>query len=188
MHEVREAYPDWDIYSLFFDYGQPNVKEEKACAEKIAEKVEATFYEIKLPEFYWTRSDFYSNNIEYAKDYCVEMRNMVFLSYALSLAEAIQASEVSCAILECHRSSYYDTSRDFIEKMEEIYADKGVVLNAPFLYKDKSDLFYTVVKFNITEEDYFSCNSPNVSPEGNLIPCGKCGDCRALREIMKFRY
>lgn len=179
MHEVREAYPDWDIYSLFFDYGQPNVKEEKACAEKIAEKVEATFYEIKLPEFYWTKSTFYSGKETTSEDNYLEMRNLVFFSYAISVAESLEAEKIFAAVLKSF--GYTDTSTEFLVYIRNIANMKGIDFITPFSDLVKVDLLSTVQHFKITPEDVFTCNYP---VQGKA--CGKCTDCRVVQEIFNM--
>lgn len=179
MHEVREAYPDWDIYSLFFDYGQPNVKEERACAEKVAEKLEAIFYEIKLPEFYWTRSTFYSGKETTSEDNYLEMRNLVFFSYAISLSESLEAEKIFAAVLKSF--GYTDTSTEFLVYIRNLASMKGIDFRTPFSEMEKLDLLQTVQHFKIQPEDVFTCNYPN-----NGKPCGECVDCKVVQEIFRM--
>lgn len=177
MYEVREAFPDWKIYSLFFDYGQPNLNEEKSCAERVAKKVGAEFYVFKLPKFY-TRGTFYSGVSTTAEDNCLEMRNMVFFSYAISFAEFLKAEKIFAAILQS--CGYIDTSTEFLVYIKNIARMKDIEFLTPFSEMTKYDLIRTVQHFKITSGDVFTCNYP---VQGK--PCKECPDCKVVEEIFE---
>lgn len=174
---VRDWNNDLEIETLFFDYGQKSVKMERKCAIKVSEKIGAHFNEIKLPKFTWTKSAFYNEGYNTFEGEYLEMRNMVFLSYALSLCESISATKLYWAALRCH--GYYDVSVKFLAKIGSIARDKGVDLCTPFCDYDKENLAGLAYYFNITERDFHTCDNP---VEGK--PCGECPDCRILKGIM----
>lgn len=179
MNLVREMYPGYEIHSLFFEYGQ--YSNEVEYAKRVAEKIGAIFKEISLPIFDWTKNDFYMFDIKQGKNEYIEMRNLVFLSYALSYAEAIGSKCIACAI-SIGSDRYYDTSKKFLDDFETISKSKGVSLWTPYSGKDKLDMFYDVVKFSVKIGDFYSCNSPN----GDGSPCGKCDKCTEVKELYDF--
>ena len=168
------------IHTLFFDYGQKSCKMERECAIKVSEKIRAEFKEIKLPKFEWTKSDFYSPEYSGEDKEYLEMRNLVFISYALSYAESIGAKKIYMALLK-HIVPYFDGSKHFIKTLNELVKEKGIKISAPFLKFYKYGLVDLISAYGITEDDFFTCDNPV-----NSKPCGKCPDCVDLKEIFKI--
>lgn len=174
LHFVRDNYPDAEIYSLHFSYGQRSEKEELKWSEYNAEKVGAKIKNINLPMFSWTTSNFYNVGYEYETQY-LEWRNLIFLSYALSYASSIGATKIFCAFLKSY--GYKDTSKDFIHTMNLI--DKDIEIIAPFFdVESKEDLTAMAFSYGIKPNTFNSCD---VLYQGE--PCGKCPDCKALEYI-----
>ena len=108
--DLYNSTEDTEIHSLYFNYGQPNQSIDSMYAKENAEKIGAVHHEVTLPAIEWTKNSFYDGSInEYSGQY-LEMRNLIFLSYAASLAESIGATEIYCAILKGH--GYSDTSEE----------------------------------------------------------------------------
>ena len=82
LHHIRDLHPDDSISTLFFNYGQKSLEMERRCAKKVSDKLGCTFIEIDIPRFYWSNSEFYSQGFSGDKEY-LEMRNLIFFSYAL---------------------------------------------------------------------------------------------------------
>lgn len=183
MNFVREKFPSNEIHSLFFNYGQRNLKKEKEMAIKVAKKVNAVFYEIFLPPFSWTKGTFYKE-VAYTSnmDNYIEMRNLVFFSYAISYAESIKAKGIYAAVLKS--LGYTDTCLKFLYKVQEIAKLKDIDFNFPFSEYFKEDLYRLVLKYKITPQDFFSCNFPD--KENNS--CGECPDCVTLKYIYSSLY
>lgn len=175
LNIVRLNNPDSEIHTLFFDYGQKTSSQERACAKKVSEKLDCVFHEVKLPKFDWTTSEFYSPEYSGDKEY-LEMRNLVFISYALSFCESLGCEYLYMATLKS--LGYYDTSEAFLSKIKDIAKDKGIALETPFSSLSKEELFLSAFRSSIRREDVFSCDNPV-----NGKPCGKCPDCLALEEI-----
>ena len=104
---------DVEIISLFFNYGQRNLELERECSRKFADKNKLKHYEINV-SIPWTKSSMCNNNdtgdkfVEY-----VELRNVIFLSYAMSLAESVGADEIYSALIA--DGTYADTTEKFVE-------------------------------------------------------------------------
>ena len=175
-HEVAFQNPDSEIINLFFDYGQLSCEAERKCAFKCAEKLNQMVYEITLPNFDW--GDSVLTGGDNPSQY-IPLRNLIFLSYALSYAQGIGATKVYCAFTNPLDEYYQDTSPIFVEKMNELSALFNIKIEAPFIHETKGYILKSLARqYGIYPEDVHSCNYGNE-------PCGKCPDCLALEEIFK---
>ena len=176
LNIVRENNPDAEIHTLFFDYGQKNVCQERACAQKVSEKLSCKYHGVILPKFDWTKSSFYSPEFSGDAEY-LEMRNLVFISYALSFCESLGCDTLYMATLKSR--GYYDTSEQFLSKVRGIAKDKGITLETPFSTIEKGELCLSAFRSSIQRDDFFSCDNP---VDGK--PCGTCPDCLTLEDIL----
>ena len=173
-HEVSFLNPDALIYDLFFNYGQLNYESEKRCSNKCASKLNHKWKEIILPPFSWSDSVLSggSNESQY-----IPLRNLVFISYALSFAQSIGANKVYCAFIDPQGAYYDDTSPIFLEKINVLSDTFGIKVEAPFIQYTKDGLLKSLVRaYGITKDDVHSCNFGNE-------PCGECTDCKAINSI-----
>ena len=177
VNSLRGSQPDCDLNLLFFDFGQRNVESELKCTQKVAGKVNGNLYCITLPKFSWSSGEFYAENFNADKEY-LEMRNLIFLSYAISFAESKGIKKVYLATLKS--LGYYDTSETFLRKIGSIASDKGIEIIAPFSDCTKYDLAPLAFHYDIGISDFFTCNHPIGGK-----PCGKCPDCLIVKDIMK---
>lgn len=171
------------VYSLFFNYGQRSLKWERECAQKTCCKLGVNHAEITIPEFWWTKSNFYKKGYDGAQTQYLEMRNLVFLSYAASFAQSRGADTIYMALLYPYWD-YPDCSKSFVRRMNEVLSPIGVRIKAPFIKYDKTELEKYALKYNIRREDFHSCDNPD--SEGN--PCGKCLDCIDIDNIYGRKY
>lgn len=178
LHTIRERFENEDIKVMFFNYGQKNLEAERECTFDITAKLNLGMIEIKLPRFFWTKGDFYSEEFSGDKEY-LEMRNMIFLSYALSYCEGNDIDTVYMATLKS--LGYYDTSVEFLDNIRNIYKAKGIELLTPFSEYVKEELDLLAFKYSIKPGDFFSCDNPTK----DLKPCGECPDCITLSHIME---
>lgn len=186
LHELKR-FKEEEIVSLFFDYGQLNIKQELESAKKVANKLNIEFKVIKLSKFEWCNDSpifNYTENKE-VKQY-IPMRNLIFLSYALSFAEKEGIKEIYVAFINAgNEQPFKDTSKDFLENLNKIASTIGIEIKAPFKEKTKFDLGVISKDYPyIVEGNYFSCNLPKENGE----PCGKCGDCLILNRIKEDLY
>lgn len=166
-----------EIHTLFFNYGQKSVNLERACVLKACDELDCIFHEILLPRFHWTAGEFYSEKFSGSGEY-LEMRNLIFISYALSLCESLGIDHLCMAILKSY--GYYDTSYKFLSKVRSIAFDKGIHFDTPFSLFEKEDLMSLAFRRALRSDDFHSCDNPVDNK-----PCGECPDCQALKEIFK---
>lgn len=162
-----------ELHSMFFNYGQRNLELEGKCALEVSKKVGAKHIDVVLPKFNWSKSSVLEENGD--NEY-IEMRNLIFISYAVSYAQANGINKIALAYLE--NGSFADTKPEFIDNMNTMLQDIGIELITPFASYSKLEVGYIANFLNIKKGDYFSCNTPI-----NNEPCGVCGDCLNLKFI-----
>lgn len=188
MHFLRDLfeldkYSGDEIYTLFFDYGQRNAVQERACSQKVSEKVGVKEWkELKLPPFDWTKFGFYSPTCSRggSSNYYLEYRNLVFLSYAFSYAQSISAEEIYTGFLRSFDGDYPDANEYFLSVLNQL--DSNIKVVAPFIHMTKPSIIPLAKSYDLTSDDFFSCGYPD--EQGN--PCGKCMDCANTSEILKL--
>lgn len=162
-----------EVHSMFFDYGQRNLELEKECAIKVSNKVGAIHTTVMLPKFNWSKSSVLDT--EGTNEY-IEMRNLIFISYAVSYAQANGIKKIALAYL--YNGSYADTSPLFVENVNQMLQPLEMELLTPFSDYTKAEVGFIANFLHIKKGDYFSCNTPN-----NNKPCGICNDCLNLKII-----
>lgn len=169
--------PDCEIHSLYFSYGQLNDEIGASIALENANKLGVTHHQLIIPPISWSKGNFYKEDTnEYVTQY-LEMRNLIFLSYAISMAESLNADVITMALLKSH--GYVDTSPEFIELMKEICKLIGVDFQTPYSGCDKYDIYGIAKTLKVGPKfKFISCDTPD--EKGN--PCGKCLDCESIAE------
>ncbi len=170
----------YEVDCLFFDYMQRNYKEELWSVAYWIEKFRTKFVSIHLPEFTWSKSTLYIENGNF-DDY-LEMRNLIFLSYAISYAESQGIPTVFLGIINV--GDYLkDTSPRFIYAMDFLaYSLLDISVEAPFIHMQKEEVaefcLENALPLKEILENTFSCNNAI----GKKI-CGECMDCKKRKEI-----
>ena len=181
LNSVVEAYSEDEIINLFFNYGQLSLEQERACARKNSEKLGCQFFEIELPKMDWTQNNFYNKNFDGTPSQYLEMRNLIFISYALSYCESIKAKSIYMAILKSHHG-YKDTSPQFFKKVNQLSERiLGVTVHTPFATLEKCDLTSSAFIYQIGKDDFHTCDTPKENGE----PCEECDDCKLIAQIFE---
>ncbi|MDP8253617.1 MAG: 7-cyano-7-deazaguanine synthase QueC [Candidatus Kaelpia aquatica] len=176
----------YEIKALIFDYGQRD-KREIDLAKSIAQAA-GVEYEIINLDFSWGGSALLDKDIELPQGDLerediplsyVPSRNIVFLSIALSYAEAKLFDEIFIGANAVDYSGYPDCRPDFMEAFQRV-ADCGtksgiegrpIKISAPLLKLKKSEIIKLGnslgVPFDLTSSCY----------EGDSEPCMKCDSC-----------
>ena len=177
------------IFGLSFDYGQRH-KKELNSALKIADHFKIEKLKIvKLDLSLWGGSSLTDpqkeipiNGIQKNKipNTYVPGRNTIFISVALSYAEAIDADFIGLGVNALDYSGYPDCRPDYIKKFQElaVLANKRgrennpIKLWTPLIDLNKEKIFQLAFENNVPLDKTWSCYS------GNTKPCGKCDSCR----------
>jgi 7-cyano-7-deazaguanine synthase len=180
---------NFELHALSFDYGQRHSRELDA-AKAIAKKAGAKEHQVvtlKLDK--WGGSSLTDSAIELEDGDVnrddipvtyVPARNMVFLSVAASLAEAIGAQDIFIGVSEVDYSGYVDCRKEFIDSMEKAInmgtvmgAEKNqpIKIHAPFVDKTKAQEIQLGEELGVDFGLTWSCY------RGGEKPCGTCDSC-----------
>jgi 7-cyano-7-deazaguanine synthase len=177
----------YDAHCLIFDYGQRHRKEIKQ-AKEIARAAGCDYRLVKivLP---WQGSALLDKKIplpthrdivpdEIPATY-VPARNIIFLSFAASYAEAIAGRAIFIGANAVDYSGYPDCRPEFLASYEEMLRRglktgverKPVKVVAPLIAKTKADIIRLAVRLNVPLALTWSCY------RGGQRPCGVCDSC-----------
>ncbi|MDD5634140.1 MAG: 7-cyano-7-deazaguanine synthase QueC [Candidatus Omnitrophica bacterium] len=177
----------YEPYALIFDYGQ-KARKEIRCAQRITEAAgcKACVLKISMP---WKGSALLDKkkaipkiNINRAKsipDTYVPARNIIFLSFAVSFAEAIGAGAVFIGAHQMDFSNYPDCRGEFFENFQRTirkgtkYGAEGhpVKIITPILNKTKREIVEIGDRLGVPFKKTWSCY------KGGSRPCGVCESC-----------
>lgn len=172
----------YKTYCLIFDYGQRH-KKEIFFAKRLARFVYSEYFVLKigLP---WKGSALLDRHIEVPEKRrvgsipvtYVPARNTIFLSFALSFAEAIGAKAIFIGANARDFSGYPDCRPPYFEKFNELLKKatkaKGIRIETPLLYKTKKEIVKIGEKLRVPFRLTWSCY------KGGRKPCGRCDACR----------
>jgi 7-cyano-7-deazaguanine synthase len=156
---------DFDIDSVFIDYGQKAKIQEYKAAKLIADFYNVNLRIIKL------KSDKKMKTGE------ILGRN-AFLIFTALLNFERNKGIISLGLHD--GTPYYDCSKLFFEQAQIIissYSQGMIQLNCPFLNFNKKEIYDYCLLEKAPLELCYSCES------GNKKPCGKCSTCKDLKII-----
>jgi len=174
-------------YCLIFEYGQRHRKEIYK-AKRIAKQAKChhQLMNITLP---WQGSSLLDKKmrlprqkeIDFGKipSTYVPARNIIFLSFAASYAEAIGAKAVFIGANAIDYSGYPDCRPEFFKAYQSMLAKglktgvqgKTIKIHTPLVQKTKAQIIRMGMKLNVPYNLTWSCY------QGDKKPCGKCDSC-----------
>jgi len=177
----------YEIIPISFDYGQRHSR-ELACSREVADFYQVRKHvvietnmraiggsaltdEIEVPEGNEQRSDI---PVTY-----VPARNLIFLSYALGLAEVENAEKIYIGVNAMDYSGYPDCRAEFIARFQHVadYATKAgvenqrIVVETPLQYLSKGEIVSLGMKNGAPLHLTTSCY------RGGEVACGVCDSC-----------
>ena len=175
-------------HCVIFDYGQRHRREIKS-AITLAKQAKATYslVRINLP---WKGSALLDKKIGLPKNKSlsrsgipstyVPARNIIFLSFAASCAEAMGAKEIFIGANAIDYSGYPDCRPRFIKSYQSMLAQglktgvehKKINVSTPLIHMTKAQIVKLAVKLKVPLGLTWSCYS------GGAKPCGVCDSCR----------
>jgi 7-cyano-7-deazaguanine synthase len=184
----------FEVHALSFAYGQRHQVELEA-AKRVARMLGAASHRIanidlgvfggsaltdKALDVPKDRSDFdLSHGVPITY---VPARNTVFLSYALSLAEVLGASDIFIGVNALDYSGYPDCRREFIEAYETMAnlatkagsEGKRLTIHAPLIDLTKAEIITLGNSLGVDYAATISC----YDPDENGHACGHCDSCQ----------
>lgn len=104
----------------------------------------------------------------------VPNRNMIFLALAVAYAESLGVTDVYYGAQKHDLYSYWDTSPQFLDKLNEVYAlnrKAPIRIRAPFVQYSKADVLRIGLELDVDYGKTWSCYA------GQDEACGKCPTC-----------
>ena len=178
----------YECHCLIFDYGQKHKKEiiqAKAVARKAGCKIFCV--KIGLP---WKGSALLDNKISVPRGRALDAkgipvtyvpgRNIIFLSFAASYAEAIGVKTIFIGANAVDYSGYPDCRPEFIRYFQSMLArglktsveGKNIQVETPLIHLSKARIVQLAVKLKVPLHLTWSCYN------GGSKPCGVCDSCR----------
>jgi len=186
-------------YCLIFDYGQRHRREIQS-AKAIAQGAKCPFEIVKI-SLPWKGSALVDRSINiplvtrsslgFARDRqghrvtsdipvtYVPGRNIIFLSFALSFAEAINAKAIFIGAHAQDYSGYPDCRPEFYRAFSRVISTgtkagvekKNIEIKTPLIHKTKSQIVKLGIRLGVPFELTWSCY------KGGQRPCGECDSC-----------
>lgn len=178
-------------YCLIFDYGQRHRREIES-AKRIAQSANCPCETLKI-NLPWKGSSLLDNKLKIPQGHeprakrlnvipstYVPARNIIFLSFALSFAEAIKAEAIFIGANALDYSGYPDCRPKFYDDFTKIIKSgtktgverRPIRIITPLISKTKAKIIELGVKLGVPYELTWSCY------RGARYPCGKCDSCR----------
>ena len=183
----------YQVFPLSFSYGQRH-KKELQCARKLS-RINSLDLKVIRIEFPWKGSSLLNNALPLPEmdrrdadspipSTYVPARNLIFLSFALSYAEAIDASTIligaNCIDFsgypDCRPQFYRLANRLFVIGTKAGVEGKPVKIVAPLLYLKKSEIVLLGKRLGVPYQFTWSCYA------GGRKPCGKCDSCQIRKK------
>jgi len=178
-------------FCLIFDYGQRHRKEINA-AKKIAQRARCKWQIIKI-SLPWKGSALLDKDIKIPKranrltgkqvnvipTTYVPARNIIFLSFALSYAEAIGSKSIFIGANALDFSGYPDCRPEFYRAFNRVVVtgtkagvqQRGIKIKTPLINKSKAEIVRLGWKLGVPFALTWSCY------RGGRRPCGLCESC-----------
>ncbi|GJQ15875.1 hypothetical protein GpartN1_g7666.t1 [Galdieria partita] len=194
---VRDGF---EVYALSFDYGQRH-RQELLCARRIAECFRCREHRIAQIDLrVFGGSALTNSDLAVPKDRqdrasvipvtYVPARNTIFLSYALSYAEVIGASDIFIGANAVDYSGYPDCRPLYFQIFEQLASvgtkagvEQGIKykIHTPLLHLSKAEIIQLGIRLGVDYGMTHSCYDPG--EEGK--PCGRCDACCIRQEAFK---
>ena len=185
---------NYQVHCLIFDYGQRHRREIRS-ARKVARSAHcpSTVIKISLP---WKGSSLLDKKkilpqerkvFKGIPSTYVPARNTIFLSFALSYAEAIGASRIFIGANAVDFSGYPDCRPKFYEAFNKLarlatkcgIEHKAIKIETPLIGLKKYEIIKLGLRWGVPYQLTWSCY------KGDNNPCGRCDSCLIRKKGFK---
>lgn len=176
-----------NVIALSFSYGQKHSKELLSARKIVESYSNVEHVVVEFDAALWGGSSLTDGSLNIPLSVSkgipptyVPARNIIFLSFGLSVAEAKEAEAVYIGVNALDYSGYPDCRPEFIQafrKVAELGQKRGVEGNAvrimtPIIDMSKADIVRKAKEIGVPLELTWSCYS------GGEKPCAACDSCR----------
>jgi len=167
-------------HALFFAYGQKAYTKERGAVSRLCDLfIGSGFRQSDFLTEIAIDAPWLMNGFNKGDNY-FPWRNFIFLSYALSYAEANKYDIVVTGTNSA--GEYPDSTDSFMKNIEGVYQAAGIQLWNPLHAMYKGDVYSLGEKLGVQFEDTWSCDF------SNTIPCGKCLSCQDIKAGLEAGY
>ena len=184
----------FDLHALSFRYGQRHER-ELASAQQVAAFLQAKTHQILSFDLRAIGGSALTDDIAVPKGRSeaemgkgipvtyVPARNTIFLSFALALAERIEAQDIFFGANQLDYSGYPDCREEYIqafERMANLATKAGVegksrlTIHTPLLKMNKAAIIKTGLTLGLDYALTWSCYDPRSDDRA----CGRCDSCQ----------
>jgi len=184
----------FDLHALSFRYGQRHER-ELASAQQVAAFLQAKAHQILSFDLRAIGGSALTDDIAVPKGRSeaemgkgipvtyVPARNTIFLSFALALAERIEAQDIFFGANQLDYSGYPDCREEYIqafERMADLATKAGVegksrlTIHTPLLKMSKAAIIKTGLALGLDYALTWSCYDPRSDDRA----CGRCDSCQ----------
>jgi 7-cyano-7-deazaguanine synthase len=111
----------------------------------------------------------------------VPFRNLLFISNALSLAEAMGIDEIYLGFNSDDSVNFWDCRQEFTEEINRIAAlNTSIQIKAPFINLSKKQVIELAQYLNVDLNRTITCYQPN-----EAVECGICLSCVSKQKALK---
>lgn len=182
----------YEVHAISFDYGQRHAREIES-AKAVAKHLDAKDHLIVEFDLRGIGGSALTTDADVPMDRLneemqaaipatyVPARNTIFLSFALSYAEAIGARDIFIGVSQIDYSGYPDCRREFIEAFEKtanlatragVEGNERFRIRAPLIDMSKSQTIALGLELGLDYSLTWSCYL------GGDKACGRCDSCR----------
>lgn len=182
---------EFECFALSFHYGQRHYAELRAAAN-VAHSLGASEHRVINVEMPWSKSAL-TKAADVPKGRApheiargipttyVPARNMIFLAYALSWAESLQANDIFAGMNVLDYSGYPDCRPEFISAFQ-VTARLGtqagaegaaITIHTPLIAMSKAEIIREGIRLGVDYGITLSCYDPIAGH-----PCGACDSCQ----------
>lgn len=203
VHYAKKKLQYENLSILFFNYGQKPWHHERTAALHCARALGIDFKELFIPELGRLSPSLLTkdavitadspidlkNTVEASEPWYVPSRNMLFLSYALALAESsalitnVEPPDILVGFKNEGKEPFPDTTSEFLERMNALAATackRPARILAPLLSHDKEDIVTLGIELGVPLERTWSCYL------NKQLHCGTCLACCLRKEGFKW--
>ena len=183
----------YTCHALSFDYGQRH-RHELTAAKRVAESLGVASHRVTTIDLRaFGGSALTDDRIDVPKDRedsemsagipvtYVPARNTIFLSYALALAEVLEARDIFIGVNAVDYSGYPDCRPEYIDAYQAManlatktgVEGRPVTVHTPIIEFTKVDIVRRGLELGVDYAITHSCYDPDVAGK----PCGHCDAC-----------